>query len=112
MRAPTLLLALLLALAPLPPTRAWGSSAEMTRAQYMLVGRYMVRHFERAEEMLTAGAPIVLVMPKRSRCFTSTADEYRCRVLTELCYRLLPPTTTEATTFICIPQLPPSRAIK
>lgn len=26
----------------------------MTRAQYMLVGRYMARHFERAEEMLTA----------------------------------------------------------
>lgn len=36
------------------PTHAWGSSAEMTRAQYMLVGRYMVRHFQRAEEMLTA----------------------------------------------------------
>ena len=33
---------------------AWNSAAEMTRAQYMLVGRYMVRHFDRAEEMLTA----------------------------------------------------------
>ena len=50
----TLLLPLALALLTPAPSRAWSSSAEMTRAQYMLVGRYMVRHFERAEEMLTA----------------------------------------------------------
>ena len=42
-----LALAVLL-LAPVP-TRGWVSASEMTRAQYMLVGRYMVRHFERAE---------------------------------------------------------------
>jgi hypothetical protein len=47
-----LVLAALL-LAPLP-VRGWVSASEMTRAQYRLVGRYMVRHFERAEDMLTA----------------------------------------------------------
>lgn len=51
--SPALLIAVFLSSAP-TPARSWGSSAEMTRAQYMLVGRYMARHFERAEEMLTA----------------------------------------------------------